>query len=269
GGGENNRRGLAKWLVDRQSPTTARAIVNRVWQAYFGTGLVATSEDLGTQSEPPTHPGLLDWLAVEFMDTGWSLKKLHRLIVTSAVYQQSSHVTPELLRRDPDNRLLTRGARFRVEGEVVRDVTLAASGLLNRQIGGPPVHPPAPSFLFVPPASYGPKVWIEESGDQSYRRALYTFRLRSVAYPVLTAFDTPNGDASCVRRPRSNTPLQALATLNETVFLASARALARKALADGGSADHERLSYAFRCCTARTPSERELNVLRSFLKKQT
>ncbi len=265
----NNRLGLAKWLADRRSPTTARAIVNRVWQGYFGTGLVQTSEDLGVQSTPPSHPELLDWLAVEFMDNGWSLKKLHRLIVTSATYRQSSRVTPELLRRDPGNRLLARGPRFRVEGEVVRDIALAASGLLSPRLGGPPAHPPAPAFLFVPPASYGPKPWAEDHDPGRYRRALYTFRFRSVPYPVLTNFDTPNGDASCVRRARSNTPLQALTTLNETLFLECARALARKALAEGGATDRARLTYAFRRCTARVPSERELAVLEGFLGKQT
>jgi hypothetical protein len=259
---------LARWLVDRNSPTTARAIVNRVWQAYFGTGLVVTSEDLGVQSTPPTHPELLDWLAVEFMESGWSLKKLHRLIVTSATYQQSSRVTPELLRHDPDNRLLARGPRFRVEGEVVRDIALAASGLLEQHLGGPPAHPPAPAFLFVPPASYGPKKWHEDSGAARYRRALYTFRFRSVPYPVLTNFDTPNGDASCVRRVRSNTPLQALTTLNETLFLECARALARKTLADGSSSDQDRLVYAFRRCTGRHPGPRELAVLAGFLNRQ-
>ena len=268
-GAENNRLGLAKWLVDRNSPTVARSIVNRVWQAYFGTGLVATSEDLGVQSEPPTHPELLDWLAVEFMESGWSLKKLHRLIVTSATYRQSSKVTPDLLRRDAGNRLLARGPRFRVEGEAVRDIALAASGLLEDRLGGAPVHPPAPGFLFVPPVSYGPKTWIEDAGPNRYRRALYTFRFRSVPYPVLTNFDTPNGDASCVRRVRSNTPLQALTTLNETLFLECARALGRKALAKGGVSDRERLGFAFRRCTARTPSERELTVLSAFLERQT
>ena len=268
-GAENNRLGLAKWLVDRNSPTAARSLVNRVWQAYFGTGLVATSEDLGVQSEPPTHPELLDWLAVEFMESGWSLKKLHRLIVTSATYRQSSRVTPELLHRDPDNRLLARGPRFRVEGEVVRDIALAAGGLLEHRLGGPPAHPPAPGFLFVPPASYGPKLWHEDTGVNRYRRALYTFRFRSVPYPVLTNFDTPNGDASCVRRPRSNTPLQALTTLNETLFLECARGLARQALEKSGASDRERLVVAFRRCTARTPSDREQRLLLGFLKKQT
>ncbi len=265
---EPSRLGLAKWLVSRQSPTAARAIVNRVWQAYFGTGLVSTSEDLGTQGEPPSHPELLDWLAVEFMDSGWSFKHLHRSIVASATYQQSSKTTPELLRKDPMNRLLARAPRFRVEGEVVRDIALAASGLLNPKVGGPPVYPPAPDFLFNPPVSYGPKTWTEEKAENRYRRALYTFRFRSVPYPVLTNFDTPNGDASCVRRARSNTPLQALTTLNETLFLECARSLARKTLADGGPNDAERVTLAFRRCTGRKPSPREREVLLAFLTKQ-
>jgi hypothetical protein len=268
GAGED-RLALARWLVDRNSPTTARAIVNRVWQAYFGTGLVGTSEDLGVQSETPTHPELLDWLAVEFMENGWSLKHLHRLIAGSATYQQSSRLTPELQRRDPDNRLLARGPRFRVEGEVVRDIALSTGGLLSDRLGGPPVYPPAPKFLFVPPASYGPKVWREDAGQERHRRALYTFRFRSVPYPVLTNFDTPNGDASCVRRVRSNTPLQALTTLNEALFLESARGLAHRILSEGGSGDGERLIYAFRCCTARKPTPRELTVLETFLQRQT
>jgi hypothetical protein len=267
GAGEG-RLAFAKWLVDRNSPTTARAMVNRVWQAYFGTGLVITSEDLGVQSEAPVHRELLDWLAVEFMDSGWSLKHLHRLIVTSHTYRQSSKSTPELLRRDPDNRLVARASRFRVEGEVVRDVALAASGLLTLRTGGAPVHPPAPGFLFVPPVSYGSKVWQEDTGEERYRRALYTFRFRSVPYPVLTNFDTPNGDASCVRRVRSNTPLQALTTLNETLFLETARGLARLTLNEGGKDDRERLIFAFRRCTGRTPDSRELGVLEKFLEKQ-
>jgi mono/diheme cytochrome c family protein len=268
-GSAPNRLGLAKWLTARESPTTARACVNRVWQAYFGTGLVATSEDLGLQGEPPSHPELLDWLAVEFMDNGWSLKHLHRLIVTSAAYRQSSKVTPDLLAKDPSNRLLARGPRFRVEGEAVRDIALAASGLLNPKLGGPPVHPPAPDFLFKPPASYGPKVWDEDKGEGRYRRALYTFRFRSVPYPVLTNFDTPNGDAACVRRARSNTPLQALTTLNEGLFLECARGLALKTLAEGGDTDRDRAVYAFRRCTGRKPNDKELDVLLGFLSRQT
>jgi hypothetical protein len=260
---------FAKWLVDRESPTAARSIVNRVWQAYFGTGLVATSEDLGTQSESPSHPELLDWLAVEFMDRGWSLKALHRLVVTSATYRQSSRVSPDLLARDPYNRLLARGPRFRVDAEAVRDVALASSGLLNPEVGGPSVFPPAPAFLFQPPTSYGPKVWGEATGADRYRRALYTFRYRSVPYPMLQTFDAPNGDFACVRRTRSNTPLQALTTLNETIFLDCARALALRTLREGGASDADRVAYAFRCCLARSPTEAESRTLRDLLLRQT
>lgn len=262
------RLDFAKWLVDRQAPTTARAIVNRVWQAYFGTGLTATSEDFGMQGELPSHPELLDWLAVEFMDHGWSLKHLQRLIVTSDTYQQSSRVTPELLERDPANRLLARGARFRVDAEIVQDIALSASGLLNPEVGGPSVYPPAPDFLFKPPVSYGPKIWNEEKGPERYRRALYTFRYRSVPYPMLQTFDAPNGDAACVRRARSNTPLQALTTLNEPLFMEAAQALARLAQAKGGTTDEARLRFAFRRCVARAPQPKELQALEALLQKQ-
>ena len=263
-----DRLTFARWLVDEKSPTVARAFVNRVWQQYFGTGLVASSEDLGTQSEPPSHGELLDWLAVEFMEQGWSIKHLHRLIVLSAAYRQSSQVTPELLARDPYNRLLARGPRVRVEGEIVRDIALAASGLLNPALGGPSVFPPSPDFLYVPPASYGPKVWNEAQGPDRYRRALYTFRYRSVPYPMLQAFDAPNGDASCVRRVRSNTPLQALTTLNEPLFLECARALAMNTLAKGGTTDAQRLTYAFRRCLSRPPSKAESKLLHELLDKE-
>ena len=259
---------FARWLADRKSPTTARAIVNRVWQAYFGTGIVSTSEDLGSQSDAPSHPELLDWLSVEFMDRGWSLKSLHRFIVTSTVYRQSSRVTPDLLARDPLNRWLARGPRMRVEAEVVRDIALAASGLLDEKIGGPSVFPPAPAFLFQPPASYGPKIWPEDTGSGRYRRALYTFRYRSVPYPMLQNFDAPNGDFSCVRRVRSNTPLQALTTLNEPLFLECARALALRTVREGGCTEHERLEYAFRRCLARRPTARESAALLTLFDKQ-
>jgi hypothetical protein len=267
-GAPPNRLTFAKWLVDPKSPTTARSIVNRVWQSYFGTGIVATSENFGTQCEAPSHPELLDWLAVQFMDDGWSLKKLHRLIVTSATYRQSSKVTPELEAKDPANRLLARGPRFRVDAEAVRDIALEASGLLNPAIGGPSVHPPAPAFLFVPPASYAPKTWIESKGSDRYRRALYTFRFRSTPYPMLQAFDAPNGDSSCVRRARSDTPLQALTTLNEPVFVDSARALALRTLREGGRTESDRLAYAFRLCVARTPTPVEKDLLLGLLHKQ-
>src|SRR5207248_2958810 len=254
---------------DRSSPTTARSIVNRTWQAYFGNGIVATTENLGTQAEPPSHPELLDWLAVEFMDRGWSLKNVHRLIVTSATYRQSSRVTPEMYERDPYNVLLARGPRFRVDAEIVRDIALAASGLLNPKVGGPSVFPPAPAFLFMPPASYGPKSWKESTDADRYRRALYTFRYRSVPYPMLQTFDAPNGDSSCVRRTRSNTPLQALTTLNEPLFVEAARALAARTLEAAGRTDAERLTYAVRQCVARKPTGREASELLALLNKET
>ncbi|MBS1875466.1 MAG: PSD1 domain-containing protein [Acidobacteria bacterium] len=259
---------FAKWMVDRRSPTTARSFVNRLWQAYFGIGIVATAENFGTQAEAPSHPELLDWLAVEFMESGWDVKHMARLIVTSDAYKRSSAATPELTAQDPYNRLLARGPRFRVDAEVVRDIALAASGLLNGKVGGPSVFPPAPAFLFVAPASYSPKVWIESKGDEKYRRALYTFRYRSVPYPALQTFDAPNGETSCVRRGRSNTPLQALTLLNEPVFLDAARALATLTLREGGATDQQRFAYAFRRCTGRQPDASDGRVILPFLEKQ-
>ncbi len=230
--------------------------MNRIWQAYFGTGLVATSEDLGTQSEPPSHPELLDWLAVEFMDHGWSMKAMHRLIVTSATYRQSSHVTPELYQRDPYNRLLARGPRFRVDAEIVRDIALAASGLLNPRVGGPSVFPPAPAFLFLPPASYGPKIWNEATGADRYRRALYTFRYRSVPYPMLQTFDAPNGDM-LLRAPR---PLEhAAAGADHAERTAVRRSGARAGPANLAGRRPDRCAaprLRFRRCLARKPTER-------------
>jgi Protein of unknown function (DUF1553)/Protein of unknown function (DUF1549) len=262
------RLDFAKWLVDRRSPTTARSIVNRIWQSYFGTGLVRTSEDFGKQSERPSHPELLDWLAVELMENGWSLKHIHRLIVSSSTYRQSSTVTPALLARDPDNRLLARGSRFRVEAEIVRDIALSTSGLLNSKVGGPSVFPPSPEFLYLPPVSYGPKVWPVETGENRYRRALYTFRYRSVPYPMLQIFDAPPADVSCVRRARSNTPLQALVSLNEPLSLEASRALALKTVTEGGIGERQRVVYAFRRVVARSPSIAEQDELLGLLARQ-
>ncbi|MEJ7618698.1 MAG: PSD1 and planctomycete cytochrome C domain-containing protein [Pyrinomonadaceae bacterium] len=267
-GAPPNRLTFAKWLVDPNSPTTARALVNRIWQNYFGTGLVSTSEDFGKQSETPSHPELLDWLAVELMERNWSQKAIHKAIVMSATYRQQSHVTPALYERDPYNRLLARGPRLRVEAEIVRDIALAASGLLNPKIGGPSVFTPAPDFLFLPPVSYGPKIWTEATGAERYRRAIYTFRYRSVPYPMLQNFDAPVGDMSCVRRSRSNTPLQALTTLNEPLFLESARALARRAIREGGPTDTQRIAYAFRLCLGRRPTPPESAELLRLLHTQ-
>jgi hypothetical protein len=283
-----SRLSLARWLVDKRSPTTARVLINRLWQAYFGIGLVSTPEDFGMQSEPPSHQELLDWLACEFMEptiaqselhfpatsepgrplVPWSLKHIHRLIVSSATYRLASTVTPELYAKDPYNRLLARGPRLRVEAEIVRDIALSASGLLNPKLGGPSIFSPAPEFLFQPPASYAPFPWKEEIGPDRYRRALYTFRRRSTPYPVLQVFDAPNGDFSCVRRMRSNTPLQALASLNETLFVECAQALARKTLEEGGQTDAERVEYAFRRTLARSPTGDERIELLSLLAKE-
>lgn len=259
---------FARWLVDRDSPTTARALVNRVWQSYFGTGITRTSEDLGLQGEMPTHPELLDWLAVEFMENGWSLKHLHRLITDSATYRQSSVVSPERQERDPDNRLLARGPRFRLESEAIRDNALAISGLLHQKVGGPSVYPPAPAELFVPPASYGYKTWVVAEGPDRYRRALYTFQYRSSPYPGQQVFDAPTGELSCVQRNRSNTPLQALTTLNEPLFVECARNLAKTGLADGGGSDEEILTFLFQRCVSRGPLPREQAVLLDLLSKQ-
>jgi mono/diheme cytochrome c family protein len=265
---DGSRLTFAKWLVDRKSPTTARACVNRIWQAYFGVGLVDTPEDFGTRCETPSHPELLDWLACEFMDSGWSRKHIHRLIVKSAAYRQSSRVTPELYTKDPYNRLLARGPRFRVEGEIVRDIALTASGLLNPEMGGRSIYPPAPDFLFQPPASYGPKVWKVETGAERYRRSLYIFKFRSVPFPMLQTFDAPNGDFSCVRRQRSNTPLQALISLNEPEFVECAQALARKTLTHGGATDADRINYAFRSALSRAPTADERRELLALLDKE-
>lgn len=267
-GAPENRLTFAKWLVDSKSPTAARVIVNRIWMTYFGNGLLTTPEDFGTQSEAPSHPELLDWLATEFMDRGWSMKAMHRLIVNSSTYRQSSRVTRELLERDQYNRLLARGPRFRVEGEIVRDIALSASGLLTPTVGGPSVFSPAPPYLFLPPASYAPFTWTEATGPDRYRRALYTFRRRSTPYPFLQTFDTPNGDYSCVRRLRSNTPLQALMTLNETVSMECAQNLASLALEKGGRTDEERIAYAFRRTLSRQPTREEVSDLMALMERQ-
>ncbi len=260
-----NRLDFAKWLVDKQSPTTARAMVNRVWQQLFGAGLVATSEDLGSQSEIPTHPELLDWLACDFMDHDWSLKHLLRTIVSSQTYQQDSVVRPEHLDKDPRNRWLSRHPRLRLEGEVLRDTIMKISGVLDLRQRGEPVCPPAPDFLFQPPVSYGPKTWLEAKGADRYRRSLYVFRFRSVPYPPLQVFDAPNGDSSCVRRTQSNTPLQALTSLNEDIFVECAQGFARRAFLMNGSENRDRIIWMVREATGRDPSSEEVSLIQSVL----
>jgi cytochrome c553 len=275
-GAGRDRLAFAKWIVDRRSPTTARVIVNRVWQAYFGQGLFTTPEDIGTRVEAPSHPELLDWLSVEFMEptithhaprtTSWSFRHLHRLIVNSATYKQSSRVTPELLERDAYNRLLARGPRFRVEAEIVQDIALSASGLLNPKIGGPSVYPPIPGS--VGDQVYGGFRWPETQGEDRYRRGMYTFWKRALPFPALLAFDAPTADTSCTRRVRSNTPLQALVTLNERTFVDAAQAMGLRVMKEGGAENRSRAGYAFRLATGRAPTERELKSLLNFWDEQ-
>ena len=215
--GTPNRLDLARWLVDRRNPLTARVTVNRVWQHYFGKGLVATDNDFGTQGSPPTHPELLDWLASEFMERGWSQKKLHRLIVTSATYRQDSRHRPDLAAVDPENHWLGRQQRLRLEAEVIRDEALTASGLLNPKIGGPSVFPPQPEGA----SKLGQiqREWVASEGPDRYRRGMYTYFWRSSPHPGLMVFDAPDSTTSCTRRNRSNTPLQALTLLNDQGLL--------------------------------------------------
>jgi hypothetical protein len=262
-----NRLTLAKWLVDRNNPLMARVTANRIWLAYFGQGLVSTPEDFGTRSDPASHPELLDWLACEFMDKGWSTKAMHRLIVGSATYRQSSKVTPVLYERDPYNRLLARGPRNRVDAEIVRDVALSAAGLLSKKIGGPSVYPPIPEGVLSLAYGGGYK-WETSTGENRYRRGMYTFWKRTVPYPGMSIFDAPNADFSCVRRVNSNTPLQALTTLNDTVFQEAAQALALRVWKNGGPNDRERAIYAFRLCTGRVPKPSELKPLLDLVQEQ-
>ncbi|MCC6420859.1 MAG: PSD1 domain-containing protein [Gemmataceae bacterium] len=261
-----NRLDLAHWLVDRRNPLVARVTVNRIWMRYFGAGLVETENDFGTQGALPTHPELLDWLAVEFMDRGWGLKALHKWIVTSATYRQSSRVRLDLTEIDPHNKLLARQARLRIDAEIVRDNALAASGLLTRQVGGPSVFPPQPDGIYQFTQVQRP--WKADDGANRYRRALYTFFQRSAPYPALTVFDAPDGTNSCTRRARSNTPLQALTLLNDQAFLELARGRAARALREGPADDGGRLRYAFRLCLAREPSASEVDRLGQFLALQ-
>ncbi|QDV74718.1 Planctomycete cytochrome C [Botrimarina mediterranea] len=260
----STRLGLARWVASRDSPTTSRAFVNRVWQAYFGTGIVETPEDLGSQAPPPSHPELLDWLAVEFMDSGWRQKPLHRRIVLSAAYQQSSRVTNEHRECDPSNRWLARAPRLRVGAESVRDIALATSGLLDDRVGGPTVYPLTPMFLLEPPASYGKKPWDLSKGSERYRRSLYVQKYRTSVHPPLQLFDAPNGAVSCVRRNRSNTPLQALTLLNEEQFVECSREMAERIMAmDKG--DEARIETAFLLCVGRKPRAEELTVVLDYL----
>ena len=263
--GRNDRLALARWLVHTNNPLTARVVVNRLWESIFGIGLVRTSEEFGAQGEPPSHPELLDWLAVELMDNGWDTRHLLRLMVTSAAYRQSSRVTPELTVHDPDNRLLARGPRFRLSAEMIRDQALFVSGLLSPKMYGPPVKPPQPKLGLS--AAFGSGTdWDTSGGDDRYRRAIYTTWRRSNPYPSMATFDAPNREVCLVRRERSNTPLQALVTLNDPVYVEAAQALARK-MAAAGTTTADKASHGFRLCLSRPPAVAELNGLLELYEK--
>ena len=258
-----NRLGLAKWLVDPSHPLTARVIVNRYWQHYFGTGIVKTTEDFGAQGEWPTHPELLDWLATEFVRSGWDVKRMQRLLVTSAAYRQSSRATPELLERDSANELLARGPRFRLDAEVIRDSALSAAGLLVEKVGGRSVKPYQPEGLWEAVGFQGSNTstYTRDDGNALYRRGLYTFWKRTSPPPSLTTFDAPSRENCTVRRARTNTPLQALVLMNDTQYVEAARQLAQRMMTEAGATAEERIAYGFRICTARFPTPEESSVL--------
>jgi hypothetical protein len=266
-----NRLTLAKWLVDPAHPLTSRVAVNRFWQTYFGVGLVKTQEDFGVQGEAPSHPALLDWLATEFVRTGWDIRAMQRLIVTSATYRQSSVVTPALVEKDPENRLLARAPRLRLPAEMIRDTALAASGLLNGEIGGPSAFPYQPSGLWEEMAfgeGFTAQAYVQSHGQDLYRRGLYTFWKRTVPPASLATFDAPDREKCTARRALTNTPLQALALLNDPTYVEAARALAERTTVEGGRGDHSRIAYAFRLATARRPTPREAAVLNALLGRQ-
>jgi len=261
------RLALARWIASRENPLTARVAVNRLWQEFFGRGIVRTSEDFGTQGEKPSHPELLDWLAVEFMDRGWSVKAIDRLIVTSATYRQSSKSRKELEAKDPDNVLLARQSRVRLPAELIRDSALTASGLLDPAIGGPSVKPPQPPG--VSELTYGSGLkWKESQGADRYRRGLYIHFQRTSPYPELVNFDAPDSRLSCPRRRRSNTPLQALNLLNDPVFFEAAQGLAQRTLSEAPQGFENRLAYAFELALDRQPNAHELDQLAKYFDEQ-
>ena len=266
-----NRMTLAKWLVQPSHPLTSRVAVNRFWQMYFTNGLVKTQEDFGVQGEPPSHPELLDWLATEFVRTGWDVRATQRMIVTSATYRQDSKVTPALFEKDPENRLLARGPRSRLPAELIRDTALAASGLLNGEIGGPSVLPYQPTGLWEEMAfgeGFSAQSYEQSQGKDLYRRGLYTFWKRTVPPASLATFDAPDREKCTARRALTNTPLQALVLMNDPTYVEASRALAQRALAEGGKDDDTRLTYVFRLATARKPTGKESGVLKDLLKRR-
>jgi hypothetical protein len=263
--GPPTRLDLARWLVDPRHPLTARVTVNRVWMRYFGRGLVETENDFGMQGSLPSHPELLDWLAAEFMQ-GWSQKRLHRLILTSATYRQASQARPDLEREDPLNQRLARQVRLRVDAELVRDLALGASGLFNPKIGGPSVYPPQPGGVYA--FTQRQAAWPTSTGPERYRRSLYTFFMRSAPYPTLTTFDAPNFNQTCTRRARSNTPLQSLTMANDQALFELAQAFGQRLLTSPAGDDLARLQRGFRLALVRSAEPPELERLAAYLARQ-
>jgi hypothetical protein len=261
-----SRLDLARWVVDEENPLTARVTMNRFWQHYFGKGLVETENDFGTQGILPSHPELLDWLAREFVRQNWSMKAMHRLIVASATYRQASLARPDLTLIDPNNKMLARQSRMRLDAEIIRDVALVASGLFENQIGGPSVFPPQPDGVMNLGQSRRP--WKASTGADRFRRGLYTFFWRATPHPMLKVFDAPDGFSTCTRRIRSNTPLQALTLLNDEAFFEFARGMARRVLDQDLENDEARLQLAFRLCLSRAPAPDEIARLQEFLAEQ-
>ncbi len=261
-----DRLGLARWLVSSSHPLTSRVAVNRLWQQLFGTGLVKTSEDFGSQGSPPSHPQLLDWLAVEFRETGWDVKRLMKQLVLSAAYRQTSYAAPELIARDPTNRLLARGPRFRLDAEMLRDQALAVSGLLVGHVGGPSVKPPQPDGLWLAVGYSGSntvRFKADEAPGKIYRRSLYTFWKRTSPPPQMATFDAPSRESCSARRERTNTPLQALLLMNEPQYVEAARHLAERMLREAGSTLEDRIRWGFELVTARQPEPQEVDELAS------
>lgn len=264
-----SRLDLARWLVDAENPLVARVTVNRWWAEFFGRGIVSTLEDFGLKGEPPTHPELLDWLAVEFVERGWGMKHIHKLIVLSATYRQRSYVTPELLARDDQNKLLARGPRFRLDAEAVRDNALAAAGLLSLKQGGPPVRPYQPPGLWESKVGGDRVTYDVSAGEDAWRRGVYTVWKRSSPYPSFVNFDATSRTTCTVQRSRSNTPLQALTLLNDPVYVEAAAALARRTLVEkSADSDDGRIRYAFQLCLTREPTAAEAGLLRNLLEQQ-
>ena len=263
---KKTRLDLAKWLVDPNNPLTARVTVNRIWMRYFGKGIVETEEDFGTRGSLPSHPQLLDALSSYFIKSGWSMKKLHKLIVTSKTYRQSSKVTPISIKTDPANRLLSRQSRIRLDAEIIRDAALSASGLLSEKIGGPGIRPPQPNGIYA--FTQNKKNWNTTTGEDRYRRGMYIVFFRSAPYPLFGTFDVPDFQTTCTRRPRSNTPLQALNISNDPAFIEFAQALALRVIesvpGDSDETLDRRIKLAFELALSRSPNEREFKTLKNY-----